>query len=58
MSIDNPYNELRREKINGILNTIIKVLVIMLIICAIIALVPDMIDTFNPPQKEGKILKN
>ena len=51
MSIDNPYNELRREKINGILNTIIKVLVIILIICAIIALVPYMIDTFDPPKK-------
>lgn len=58
MSIGNPYNDLRRERINGILNTIIKVLFIILIICAIIALTPDMIDTFNPPQKEGKILKN
>tara|TARA_X000000368_G_scaffold98018_1_gene75424 strand:+ start:2088 stop:2261 length:174 start_codon:yes stop_codon:yes gene_type:complete len=56
MSIDNPYNELRREKINGTLNTIIKILVIILIICAIIALVPYMIDTFDPPRGRAKIV--
>tara|TARA_B100001175_G_C19225654_1_gene502797 strand:- start:193 stop:366 length:174 start_codon:yes stop_codon:yes gene_type:complete len=51
MSIRNPYNDLRRERIKSILNTIIKVLFIMLIICAIIALVPYMIDTFDPPKE-------
>ena len=58
MSIGNPYEDLRREKINSILNTIIKVLVILVLIASLVALVSYTIDVNEPPPKKFSKIEN